>query len=820
MPPRFSSPPRQRSKSMPPKMPGAFQQRRLMDLKSSRSKGGHQLKQQLRMTTIDQGKVSPTKPQSKSTEISKILTEFSKILSNLQLTNSDHYDINKTIKEMKDSSMNFPRLSAIRHEQKISFFTKWNSLKNQILEKIEKKDENGKPLTYETAARQLHDAKNSLEKVQQKLTSTNKAQVLETLYDTFDEIEMNIRNLASSAKTEDPKMKQQNQEMVNEIQTDLRRLQSAVPTGKSNQMIGKVILELNLIQNLNRTRQSANNHIIQTEKLLNELFNDTNHNELSRSPKSPKSSTSPTSNKKRSKSLGPSDNRSHVSGTSRKSISSFYGNTNYSSSNLNGGGNSLSRKMNELDHKTSELRNQYVSLDRGMNILREKILTSQRENDSLQKQLEELSDSHSQKRNDLQHRIKQRFKKLGNPEMNEIEENEASIYIERQNHRSLRQRLEMIDSKDYKEMNDSTIQMKNKLHYFEDRIEELNKELERSIGVHSSLKHLQSNPEEIGMDVKMDNHSLKKETDNIRADIHKKQRSINFWVQSLYKDSSSTSNGSPKKETASNDISSQFYQKLELDQESLKKWKEEIETELSQEEQTSNFLKDSEPRQDFSESLRTIISELEQLKHQFQHQNHHQNAFNNTLNNSFNNKLNEQENQKKYIHMISSQIKMNQHEIQRLESQVSEEKSESILVEEQRTQNRQMIDWGWEVLEQIKEALNTQNALQAQLKSEDSKLDKAIERLSDANFKRSTYRTEHIDIDEQLQQVYFQLFGEQPENKFEELFPFIRKHVLDLVEYRRLLSEHEHLTRQSNHSDQLKNSNHSFHSSDSYDNEM
>ena len=756
MRPRLSSSTNQRSKSLPTKTPH-YPHKRMSDPRMERNRASLQIKQLMRSSTIEKNlKTGSDKEKSASFELQKVISQFSRSLNGLQLDNSDIVQISKLLKQMKEISAQLMKVFPVKEDVKNQFMKIWNDAKELINEKTNKYDDNGEVLSYEGIASQLHLAKNNLEKVQQKMQNSanaqGKAQVLETLYDAFDDIDFWLRR-ANELKSEEDRVEgssemqnhlDQEFENINQIQSDLKRLQTAVPTGKSNQIIGKVILQLKLLQSMQKVKQSAKLLISRTEVKMNNLI-EARKDESARSHRSDYKSISSRS-KSRSKSLGNFDNKSHVSSLSRKS--SY--------------GTPLSRKIHDLERKTSELRNQYVSYDRNLSVLRDKILKAQKGNDDLEKELEDLIQAHSKKRSELLNQITRKIRNSENPNFEDLEQNEITISNERQILRRNKDLLEMLDSQEYHELSDEIDRMKNTYHLLEYRQEDITNEIQRAEGVSNGLKRITSESKEGSIDIKMDNHSLQKETDQIYGDLKKKQRSIDNWIKSWKIDSGNNFIGGRSKEYSQGNDISLIYQKNILDQKNLQSWSNDLDAELNELTTESELLKKAEPKIDNSEKFKEASFRWNRMK--------------NSIGDS-NGKT------------LSEQIRMTRYQIKELESIVSERKSDSISVEEHRSQNRQMLDWISDLLEQIKDALSTQSALKGQLNSNNHKLDKAIQGLSDANFERSQIRTDYKDSENQMQQLYTIIFGEQTDEQFMSLYPYIRERVSQLIEYRSLVEQ-------------------------------
>ncbi|KAK8884515.1 hypothetical protein M9Y10_043628 [Tritrichomonas musculus] len=764
MPPRnaFSHALRQRSKSLPSKSKKSI----LYGQKSNPS-----YKQQLRMVSINSKKDQEPKSQTDIPAVQRVLDEFEHVLKNLQMTNSDITDLNVLMKELRDCISHFPRFLSANPEQKDSFFKSWDNLKTQAIEKLN----SGRPCSYETASKELQKSKESLEKIPTKSQFKQANSVIEELLNNIQNIQNKLNDLIQNKSNESYDQKELYKQ-VSIIKTDLNNLQFMAPTTDFNQSIARVLLEFNKVEKKEKSLQILNRNIQKTEKQLQALIQVKPRAEQNLNRKDEQALSTVSSKKKRPKSVGAFDNKSRISRTSRLSSMSL-----------------VSKQLNDYDKKIGVAKSQSLNLNHEINSLNIKINRIQKSIANYQAQLDEITEANSIERDSYKRKLADKIRKSGIPGCESYEQKEKYLAIERKNNLDFRQRLKEIEANEHERL-----QLNHKIHEIEDWQMQIDEELKRAQNLHACLVKLTAednlntlNANSNGaMEIKVDNDSLQEETETIKTKIADTQKSINDWRDS-WKKSVGEDLIDDLESAEQNNIKIMF-KRSEFDQQYMSNWSKELDLQIEELEKEASLLKQNTQSLD-DDSLNKLKEAVTKL------------SFYQSNTNSEIRSL-----------PITQQIQINKIEIDRLSKSENETKSESQEIEDQRNQNRQMIDWVKEILDQIQSALTSQNGFKAQLnksmkitnvdnnnditKHNDSnndkneKLNQEIEELSDAIFSRDKIKSEYEDNNTNMQQLYENMFYVQTSNQsFMELCPQVKERIRKLIRYHQLKRQYDHL---------------------------
>ena len=405
-------------------------------------------------------------------------------------------------------------------------------------------------------------------------------------------------------------------------------------------------------------------------------------------------------------------------------------------------------------------------------------------------QLNQLVELNTIERNSYRKKVAEKIKKSGIAGSENYEQKEKLLEAERKKYIDFKQKLMKleIEENERSELNHKIRQA----HLWQTQVDE---ELKRANNLNGRLKILtseeninsQSTNEKSTVEINIDNNGLLKEKNAIEMELEKKKVSINDWRES-WKQNVGANLIDNLEDSQTTDVR-KMYKKSEFDHQYMKNWKTELSSQIDNLKKEADYLEKSGRKLD-DDNLNNLKKAVDKL-------NFYHSSITNTKN-------------KEEI-TIPKQIQINKIEIKRLSKLEYETKSDSQEIEDQRNQNRQMIEWVKELIDQIQSAMTSQNGLKAQHEksmnmsvaeaennndgntSKKEEVEKAIEELSKAISNKTELKSKYEDNNTNMQQLYESIFYVPTNQSFMELCPQVKLRIKKLIEYHRLKRQYNHL---------------------------
>ena len=630
--------------------------------------------------------------------INKILTEF---VSSLTFSKAILEEVNSSVKSLKATVAHFGRFSHLKQENHTEFWNAFDAIAAKCRESVRA---NSQSHSIAQVADQLHRAKVGLVSVQEKSRKPT-PDVVTDLFARFDEIEAEIRELDV------------NDSLVTVLK-GLRQLQTAVPTQKCNQEIGRVMLALQSAKDAVRLKAAVDTLLVQTEDRLKGLIarkvKETGGRRRSEGGQTLRRAKSTASGRF---SLGFDDRMSFTSSISRKSSKSNFSVV-----------SATAKKVSRLSVELEKLNHEVARAEESLEKEKAKV-------DALQKQLDGAATGHDHERASLQKQISMKYKKTKNPE---FVKTEAQILELQHRKQSLKAELARADESGRSTLLIDTQYYKERQRFLEIYRDSQDEELRRVQDIRGSLT--KNVGEQMG--VKLDNQRLLKESDKLRGELDKVCAAIE-QLQSV-READLAIDALQKGSDISKEECATAYQKAVVEHEWLLRWKRQLQDEVSQLSTTLQEVIEQAPTDDCTEELNDVNGRM--LRH-----------------------LND--------NGASARAEANRRAVERLKKEVQVTRAPSSALEKLRKQNKEMLKWVSGMMSQVLDLQEkcAEREQQVGATPEKKKLLKIANRLQRANFAVSRLKAENDDGDAQIRQLYERLTGRQTTAPASELYSKIKE---------------------------------------------